>query len=307
MKHSRDWQGICPVCKSEIGTLTWPGKNIDCGDCLESFKSIEGIYQLIQPGRLNAYKQFLDDYTSIRIAEGRGDHGHDYYCRLPEPTVSDPLSWQWKIRSKSFKTLVSVLDLESTRQRRILDLGAGVGWLCHRVASLGHYPIAIDINMDEMDGLRAGRFYDRSWPCIQAEFDNLPIQNEQADLAIFNASLHYSTDYYGTLKEALRVLRGDGQLVIIDSPIYRRPDSGINMKLQRHEFFNKVYGFRSDSIDSIEFLTWGMLEELEKKLEVKWRIIRPWYGLRWAMRPLTYAVKESREASTFAILMGTRA
>jgi len=306
VRSTGNWHGMCPVCKSDIGLLSWPGNKIVCRNCSDSFQSIEGIYQLISTDRLAKYEMFLDEYTRIRIAEGRGDHGNDYYQRLPEPSASDPLAWQWKIRNKSFRALLSALCLKSQKGKKIIDQGAGVGWLCNRLAEMGHHPLAIDINMDDMDGLSAGKNYDRRWPVIQAEFDNLPLADDQADVVIFNASLHYSTDYYNTLREALRVLANDGKLVIIDSPIYRKPGSGIQMKSQRHDFFEKKYGFRSDSINSIEFLTWDMIKDLGNSLGITWNVIRPWYGLGWAIRPLKATIKRTREPSTFAVLIAKR-
>ena len=108
------------------------------------------------------------------------------------------------------------------------------------------------------------------------------------------------------MREALRVLANDGKLVIIDSPIYRKPGSGIQMKSQRHDFFEKKYGFRSDSINSIEFLTWDMIKDLGNSLGITWNVIRPWYGLGWAIRPLKATIKRTREPSTFAVLIAKR-
>ena len=79
---------------------------------------------------------------------------------------------------------------------------------------------------------------------------------------MFNASLHYSTDYVRTIGEALRVLRPGGKVVVMDSPIYRRDDSGRQMVAERHADFERRFGTRSDSVASIEYLTDAMLGEL---------------------------------------------
>ena len=94
-------------------------------------------------------------------------------------------------------------------QLRIADLGAGNCWLSYRLALRGHRPIAIDILGDPLDGLAAGRHYqDRApFPRINAEFDDLPLATGSLDAAIYNASIHYSTDYRRTLSEIRRVLR----------------------------------------------------------------------------------------------------
>src|SRR5262249_56941629 len=140
-------------------------------------------------------------------------------------------------------------------QRRVPELGAGVGWLSYRLAELGHHPFAVDLSTEDRDGLGAARHYEPPWPRVQAEFDRLPLADGQADVVIFNASLHYSTDYRITLGEALRVLRPAGKVVILESPLYRHDHSGRRMVAERHAAFERSYGTRSDSVPSIEYLT----------------------------------------------------
>jgi SAM-dependent methyltransferase len=188
----------------------------------------------------------------------------------------------------------------------ILDLGAGVGWLSNRLAGLGHHPCAIDLNLDPRDGLGAARHYGGDWPCVQAEFDRLPLADSQADLVIYNASLHYSTAYRATLAEALRVLRPGGRIVVLDSPIYRHDASGRQMIAERQAAFARDHGTRSDALPNVGYLTWGMLRELGRELGLRWRVIRPWYGWRWALRPWRARLMRTREPSTFALLVAAR-
>ena len=88
---------------------------------------------------------------------------------------------------------------------------------------------------------------------VEAEFDHLPFRAASFDLAIFNASIHYSTDYRRTLNEVRRCLRPGGHFVIIDSPIYRLPEHGEKMRAERHDEFETRYGFRSDALPSLEY------------------------------------------------------
>jgi SAM-dependent methyltransferase len=190
---------------------------------------------------------------------------------------------------------------------RIVDLGAGVGWLCHRLALLGHHPAAVDLSLDDRDGLDAARHYRPAWPRFQAEFDRLPFAAGAADLVIFNASLHYSADYEVTLAEALRVLAGGGALAILESPIYRRPESGRRMVEERRAEFARRFGTRSDALPSRDYLTWPQIAELERRLGLRCEKITPWYGWRWALRPWLARIRRRREPSRFVILLATRA
>jgi len=127
----------------------------------------------------------------------------------------------------------------------------------------------------------------------------------QFDWAVFNCSLHYSTDYRRTLAEALRCLRPGGQIVVLDSPVYKRREHGDTMREERHQQFERSYGFRSASVQSIEFLWEGLLRELEKDLRMTWRIHRPWYGWAWHMRPWKARLQRRRPPSRFWILVGS--
>jgi ubiquinone/menaquinone biosynthesis C-methylase UbiE len=187
----------------------------------------------------------------------------------------------------------------------ILDIGAGNGWLSNRLAQKGHRPVAVDIFTDPLDGLGAARHYGISFPLIEAEFDRLPFGGRQFDWAVFNCSLHYSTDYRSTLAEALRCLRPQGRIVVLDSPIYKRREHGERMREERHQHFEHTFGFRSDSVPSIEFLWDDLLPELAQDLRIAWRVHRPWYGLAWHMRPWKARLRRKRPPSRFSILAGS--
>jgi SAM-dependent methyltransferase len=187
---------------------------------------------------------------------------------------------------------------------QVLDLGAGVGWLSHRLADLGHCPMAVDLSVDDLDGLVAGRHYNDVWPRVQAEFDRLPLADGQADLVIFNASFHYSTDYHATLTEAARVTKPGGHVLIIDTPVYRRAASGEQMRIERHADFEARFGTRSDSVPSVEFLTDAMIGELARDLGVRWELSIAWYGLTWWLRPWKARFARRREPSRFVTLLG---
>jgi SAM-dependent methyltransferase len=152
--------------------------------------------------------------------------------------------------------------------------------------------------------LVAARNYDTKFAAVGAEFDYLPFASSSFDLAVFNSSVHYSTDYRATLAEALRCLRPGGRLVILDSPIYRKRAHGEQMIAERHGDFEKRYGFRSDAVPSIEFLDEPRMRELSEALHIRWSIYRPWYGWSWHLRPLKAWLARRRPPSRFWIFAG---
>jgi SAM-dependent methyltransferase len=123
---------------------------------------------------------------------------------------------------------------------------------------------------------------------------------------VFNASLHYSTDYALTLSEALRVLRPDGRVVILDSPVYHDPSSGRRMVHEREAQFRATYGFASNALASEHFLTPARLDALAAELGLAWQRISPWYGLAWATRPWRARLRGQREPASFGVIVGAR-
>jgi SAM-dependent methyltransferase len=255
-------------------------------------------------------QRFLEDYVKIRRAEGRGSQDSAYYLALPYSDLTGRLQDQWTIRAKSYRYLerrvLPPLEESAARPLRIADLGAGNCWMSFRLALRGHHPIAIDILSDPLDGLAAGHHYQprTAFPRINAEFDDLPLSTASLDLVVYNASIHYSTDYRRTLAEARRCLRPEGTFLIVDSPIYRRREHGEMMVRERHRRFQSTYGFASDALPSIEFFDLRMLVELSRSLGITWQIYRPWYGWQWAMRPWKARWRRQRPPSRFWILAG---
>jgi LCP family protein required for cell wall assembly len=309
------WLARCVVCGSDLGAIPdgRGGAQLDCRECGHRTERRDGIWDAIDPAARSRHERFLADYLTVRRGEGRGSDDPEYYRRLPDARRDDPVAAQWRIRRRTWKHLRRhVLRRLGPRRGstraplRVVDLGAGVGWLSNRLAAAGHRPVAIDVSVDERDGLGAARHYDPTWPLLRADFDRLPLADAQADVVLFDASLHYSADYAATLREALRVIVPEGRVVVLETPLYRNRASGDAMVAERHAAFAADFGTRSDSVPAREFLTPADLTELSDEVGVEWQVTRPWYGLRWALRPLRAKLARRRAPSRFPILVAHR-
>lgn len=233
----------------------------------------------------------------------------------------------WAVRAQSFVTLLEQV-IEPLERRvaqpalstsagsahalskskwplRILDLGAGNGWLSNRLAARGHWLAAVDLGVNSWDGLGAQRHYSTTFTCLQAEFDHLPLDDNQADLVIFNAAFHYSVNYGVTLREALRVLRPGGLVAVMDTAVYQHQTSGEKMVAEREATFKQQLGFASNALPSENFLTPQRLHGMATALKVSWQQIDTVPQWRRWIRQVKVALRRQREPAQFPIIIFT--
>ena len=219
---------VCPRCRASLVAEAADVRR--CPSDGTVYRREKGIWRFLgrDGGEPHA---FLSQYRTVRRAEGWGSENPDYYRALPFEDRSGRQTDIWRIRTVTYLRFLGwvLAPLEArSRPARLVDLGAGNGWLACRLTERGHQVAAVDLDDDPRDGLGAVMHYSEAAPvaCVQASFDALPWPTGVFDLAIYNGSLHYSADYARTLAEASRVLRDGGQVAILDTPFYRRAASG---------------------------------------------------------------------------------
>ncbi|HFQ93964.1 MAG TPA: class I SAM-dependent methyltransferase [Anaerolineae bacterium] len=268
---------------------------------------MDGIWRFLPPERAAHYARFVREYETVRLAEGRQSDDPAYYRALPFRDLSGRMAAMWRERARTFTLLLAKvaepLAAERKRPLRILDLGAGNGWLAYQLAKRGHEAAAVDLTVNNFDGLGAHAMYDVPFLPIQAEFTRLPLTDGQADLVVFNASFHYAESYEAALAEARRVTRAGGRIVIADSPVYRDPENGRRMVREREAAFQARYGFPSNALDSENFLEYGRLEELAQTIEVERTLYWPAPYWRRAIRYAKTRLRRQRKPAQFPLIV----
>ena len=303
----------CPVCgHSDPSMVLTQGvlPEPSCSYCGFTFVNEGRIWKALTAAREERFQQFMIESETVRLREGRGSAGAHFYLELPYRDVTGRNTRQWKIRSRSFrffcKRILPWLEHRYERGLDVLDIGAGNCWLSYRLALRGHRPTAVDLLTNTRDGLGAAHHYidflPRPFDLFQAEMDRLPFDGAQFDVAVFNASFHYSENYARTLQETLRCLRRPGHVLVIDSPFYRNEESGQKMLEERQLKFQSEYGFPSDSVRSREYLTPDRLDELAREHGIEWKQFEPWHGAGWALHLLKARLLRRREPAKFYVL-----
>jgi SAM-dependent methyltransferase len=299
----------CPRCHERLGALEREADLPICHRCGVELPCERGVWRALLPERAAYFARFRQDYECVRAHEGRGSAEAGYYLALPDRDTSGKLRGQWAVRARTFhhleRKILPHLASRKDARLRILDLGAGNCWMSYRLAQRGHLPVAVDLLTNPQDGLEAARHYASQlpglFPRFQAELSNLPFEDRQFDVAIFNASFHYSESYETTLGEALRCVRPGGTVLVADTAWYRHETEGKRMLAERRAMFLKRYGFASEELCSQEFLTGERLDRLAGRFGITWQEFRPYYGLRWLLRPWLAKLLRRRTPSQFRI------
>ena len=160
-------------------------------------------------------REFVESYRQLRLDEGFASTNPDFVRQLPFRDVTGRNAAVWRVRALHYLLLRACLALKPGVQR-VLDLGAGNGWLARRLAG-AYLPTALDVDATDtgLGGLR-----DQRVTRVRAELESLPLRTGMFDAVVAAAALHYAVDLPQALAEVARVLRPGGLFVLADSPVY---------------------------------------------------------------------------------------
>jgi len=198
---------------------------------------------------------FSSQYLLLRKKEGR-IYSDEEVSSLPEIQKRHRHYNEWEIRKHSSSRLKKYLT-DKRKPLRILEIGCGNGWLS---AKLSEIPLAhvtgIDINAEELS--QAKRVFDQ---IENLEFFNCSLQDKRIndrrfDTIIFAASIQYFPLSKNILDDAIKHLKPDGEIHIVDTNFYK--ENELQEARQRSmDYFNAV-GFP----EMIEHYFHHSLEEL---------------------------------------------
>ena len=266
-----------------------------CRACGRAYVERAGIWRCLSEARLTALDPFMRYYRAVREREGRRRLEAAYYRALPVVEAADPHAAEWRIRRESYGHLLRACFAGAPQGARVLDLGAGCGWLSHRLAELGHRVVSVDVLDDEADGLGAVKHYAVRFPAVQADFDRLPFLPEQFDVVVFNGSLHYARSVDETLDQARRVVAPGGTLVVMDSPMFHSRRDGEAMVADR-----------ADPVHGIGYLTYQGLDAAAASFAMVSRFTRSRGPLGWRMRRHAARLRIRRAPAAFGVWVAQR-
>jgi SAM-dependent methyltransferase len=221
---------------------------------------------------------------------------------LPSVMPDDRHAGVRRIRRESLAHLLEWARRSSNgRALRVLDLGAGNGWLSNRLAEAGHRVVAVDRLDDEADGLGACRHYTVPFAAVQADFDALPFLPSEFDLVVFDGSLHYSPDPAATLSEARRMLEPSGVIAVMDSPMFANDRDGEAMVKDERRRMAEQHALADPIRPGAGFLTFAALERAALGLGLRGLFVPSRGPILWRARRRLARLKLGRAPAAFGV------
>ena len=305
MNAPSDWQPTfaCPACRTAVPRV---GRSHEekfcCSRCRRFYGVRDGIYRFLDAEALRQLEPFLQQYAVVRRQDRHRGRPRSFYRDLPNVGRDDPDAVLWAVRQSSYAHLTQrVLPRLGDRKLRILDVGAGNGWLSSRLAEKGHRLVAVDCSDADDDGLGAYKMHDADYVSVQAHFDHLPFAPAQFDAVLFNGSLHYAADPEVTLRRALRLINPGGLMAVLDSPMFTFTGAGEQMRVAMTERFARDYGLEHIVWPGTGYLTFRGLSEVANAVGWRSAFIPSSGGVMWALGRWWAGVKLRRQPARFGV------
>ena len=158
---------------------------------------------------------------------------------LPIVSKMHPHHKEWSVRKRSCQRLIKHLEAQK-RSLQILEIGCGNGWLSQQLSTIpGSKVIGSDINLMELQ--QAVRVFCKNSKLkfVYGDIRSGMLDDMNFDVIIFASSIQY----FPTLEEILFVslshLNPNGEIHILDSPIYREQQIE-SAKYRSREYFTSI-------------------------------------------------------------------
>ncbi|MDD5602742.1 MAG: methyltransferase domain-containing protein [Eubacteriales bacterium] len=129
------------------------------------------------------------------------------------------------------------------RDMTVVDIGSGSGYLARTAAKEAGRVIAVDISAEMLRELakRAGEESLNNIEILEADADDVPLENASADMVCASMFLHHSPIPQVTIKEMHRLLKKGGSLFIADFTEHENKE----LQDKQHDIWN---GFQSGTV-----------------------------------------------------------
>lgn len=213
-------------------------------DLLSSLETMLGYFEekeesTVRPGSWLPEESLRDFDRLANVLDARKSQTLDHFFRYG--ALQDEMQRDYVDASFYRSEVISMLPEEPST---IVDLGCGTGDLSLAMAGPGRRIILVDQSQAMLDEARKALSdaADTELDFRLGSMEHLPLANEEADVAVLSMVLHHVPEPMAALKEAARVLRPDGLLILADLCHH-------NEEVMRSSFADFWLGFEQDTLD----------------------------------------------------------
>ncbi len=164
---------------------------------------------------------FEQHYLQIRALEGRV-YPDELVKQLPYVAPEHPQYKEWRLRHEATEQFLNYLSLK--KPEKLLDLGCGNGWFTRLLAEQSSTSVlGLDVNKKELE--QAARLF-TSDNCRFAYGDIFADvwPSHFFNIIVLNSCIQYFPQVDQLMTALLSALHEDGEIHIIDSPIYKKEE-----------------------------------------------------------------------------------
>ncbi len=213
---------------------------------------------------------FEADYLSVRKLENR-IYENDVLEILPKIDKAHEQYEEWRLRQKSSNRFLTYLN-KNFQSIQILDLGTGNGWFANKLAEASptFQVTAVDMNLHELQQ-GASVFTNNNLNFYYANIFDDVFQENSFDLVVINSVIQYFESLPKLIHRLLELLRKNGSIHILDSPIYEK-DAKIRAAQRSKDYFRQM-GVPNMSKNYFHH-TWEDIEEFNFEIKYNPKVFK---------------------------------
>lgn len=212
----------CPDCRSNL-SLTKNGQSFECKKCFREFNILKDNFFTLLPKNMSVKKKEImnwwgdnkPDLDAYIVGSENIEEGSWLYYKN---TDRKWFKWHHPWAATNLPLFQKWIDYSSLLDKKVLEIGSGVGTMFENFCGLGIECHALELNYPcaylthrrtELNNFK-GKGY-----VYQADAENLPFKDNSFDYILSYGVLHHSENTQQAFDEIYRVLKPKGKFFIM--------------------------------------------------------------------------------------------